>query len=798
MSTLLGSLRKKVPLTQVLYMLLIFLSMRAVLLGVELVVRGTSVAVLQVIILFGILLGWLLARSRIKLRLAAPIALLCGIVLTVLRVSGMGNVLWDLLGAGLGYLWRYALERSANPDQLIFLTSVLQARFLESLNSISLWVNDLATGFAVYNQISTLLSWGLILWVFSCWFAWTTFRMDQPIWGILPPGVLLSIMMTYTLERRYTLVILLGAGLILIGMVNFDAKQRSWEQNGVKGAEIIRERVYLAILGFSLYTMAFAGLMPSIRISPIADRFEKLVYGTEDSEGGEGAAASIEVGGLNSELYSIERFAGLPRQKLIGSGPELAKRVVMIVSYPTTSFVDSELPNAARYWRSYTYDRYTGSGWQSSPTVEVSYQPGQEISQVVSDSEEIITQEFRLSNTVRGTLFSAGPPVTIDHEVLVSWRSDDGDGAAGVGAVDGGEDIFAVTFDALVYQVRSLVPLATDDQLREDFSVYPTWVSDRYLDLPESLPERVLDLALEITKDQPSRYDQAKAIESFLRTYPYTLDISAPPQDRDIADYFLFDLQTGYCDYYATSMVVLARASGLPARLVVGYVGGLYDPDNDYYLVSEADAHTWVEVYFNGYGWIPFEPTAARSLISEEAQALPLPPELANLPQSIETQTERHFPYWQLVPALLLAAGLGWVVYSQADLARLRGMETASLALVLYQRLYRYGRWMDLGHRKSDTPFEFKEKLIAFLNESAAAPRRMKRLAGFQGEIDQLTDHAVTAFFSSQELSRNLNTELLQTWLSLRSKLRQVVWRSWLRTLVSWLFFWEKDRNGYN
>jgi len=74
----------------------------------------------------------------------------------------------------------------------------------------------------------------------------------------------------------------------------------------------------------------------------------------------------------------------------------------------------------------------------------------------------------------------------------------------------------------------------------------------------------------------------------------------------------------------------------------------------------------------------------------------------------------------------------------------------------------------------------------------------MKRLAGFQVEIDQLTDHAVTAFFSSQELSRNLNTELLQTWLSLRSKLRQVVWRSWLRTLVSWLFFWEKDRNGYN
>ena len=77
-------------------------------------------------------------------------------------------------------------------------------------------------------------------------------------------------------------------------------------------------------------------------------------------------------------------------------------------------------------------------------------------------------------------------------------------------------------------------------------------------------------------------------------------------------DYFLFDLQKGYCDYYASSMVVLARASGLPARLVVGYIAERYDEDLQAYVISEAEAHSWAEIYFPGYGWIEFEPTGGR------------------------------------------------------------------------------------------------------------------------------------------------------------------------------------------
>lgn len=781
MKGFLNFLRRFITLSEGAYFLLIYLSMYAVLLGIELVVRGTSVEVLRILILLGILTGWLLARTKVKFWLAALLSLLLGFSLTSIHVSGLGAAIADLLGASLRYLWRLAFNLSPDPAQLAWLVSVIQARFQEALINLSLWTGDLLSGFMTYNQISTLLSWGWILWTFSSWFAWTTYRERQPIWGILPAGTMLAIMMTYTLEKRISLVLLLGAGLILIGLVNHDLKQSEWQEKGIKGTEAIRDRVYLAVVGFALYTMAFAGIMPSIRISPIADRFEELVYGSEEGEGSDGTGGSIEVGGFSSELYSIQRFAGLPRQKLIGSGPELAKRVVMIVSFPTVSFVGSELPNAARYWRSYTYDQYTGTGWQSSPTVEVSYQPGQEITGVYTNSVEVVTQEFRLSNAVRGTLFSAGSPVTLDHEVLVSWRSIIEEANNGNGHIVGMEDIFAVTLDSILYQVRSLVPTATDEDLRAADGEYPEWVRSRYLELPETVPQRVWDLAAEITAGQPTFYDQAKAIERFLRTYPYTLELPAPPADRDVADYFLFELQTGYCDYYATAMVVLARAVGLPARAVVGYVGGQYEQDNDYYLVSEADAHTWVEIYFNGYGWIPFEPTAARSLIDDEELALPLPPELVSLPQAAGPEERSDFPWWELGLAMTAAAAVVLVLWNRADLVRLRRMDGNSLVLVVYQRLYRYGRWMGLGHSRADTLFEFHDKLSRVLQTLAASPRRGKRLEGGIGQLRQLTDYAVRANFSSQALGSQNNDQIVRLWISLRAKLRYGVWRGILR-----------------
>ena len=154
----------------------------------------------------------------------------------------------------------------------------------------------------------------------------------------------------------------------------------------------------------------------------------------------------------------------------------------------------------------------------------------------------------------------------------------------------------------------------------------------RYLALPPGIPMRVLELASELTGGAPTPLDRIRIIESYLRKIPYTLDLPAPPVDRDIVDYFLFDLKKGYCDYYATAMVVMARAIGVPARLAMGYASGSYDSANQRYLVTEADAHSWAEIYFPGYGWVEFEPTGGLPEVQRPGSSSFQPPQRHQAP----------------------------------------------------------------------------------------------------------------------------------------------------------------------
>lgn len=136
-------------------------------------------------------------------------------------------------------------------------------------------------------------------------------------------------------------------------------------------------------------------------------------------------------------------------------------------------------------------------------------------------------------------------------------------------------------------------------------------ISAKYLQLPAQLPERVRNLAHEITSLRTNDYDRVKAIERYLsNNYTYTLLPGDIPKDRDFVDYFLFDLKQGYCTYYASAMTVLARSIGIPARYVEGYVIPQTPTEGTTYEVTNKQAHAWVEVYFPRFGWMTFEPTA--------------------------------------------------------------------------------------------------------------------------------------------------------------------------------------------
>ncbi len=131
----------------------------------------------------------------------------------------------------------------------------------------------------------------------------------------------------------------------------------------------------------------------------------------------------------------------------------------------------------------------------------------------------------------------------------------------------------------------------------------------RYTQLPENLPERVKELADELTKNEKTRYDKLKAIEAYLLDFEYSYTPGRTPKGEDFADYFLFSNKKGYCTSFATAMAVLGRSAGIPTRYVEGYVVNYDDRGEVGYLVRNSNAHAWAEAYFDGVGWIPFEAT---------------------------------------------------------------------------------------------------------------------------------------------------------------------------------------------
>jgi protein-glutamine gamma-glutamyltransferase len=97
--------------------------------------------------------------------------------------------------------------------------------------------------------------------------------------------------------------------------------------------------------------------------------------------------------------------------------------------------------------------------------------------------------------------------------------------------------------------------------------------------------------------------------EYLQNTYPYDLNIPPFPDNRDSIDYFLFEEKRGYCEHFASALVIMLRTVGIPARMVFGYQPGDYNPISGYYSVKQSDAHAWTEVYISGYGWYAVDPT---------------------------------------------------------------------------------------------------------------------------------------------------------------------------------------------
>ncbi|MFC4599293.1 DUF4129 domain-containing transglutaminase family protein [Cohnella hongkongensis] len=304
------------------------------------------------------------------------------------------------------------------------------------------------------------------------------------------------------------------------------------------------------------------------------------------------------------------------------------------------------------YWRGESKAVYTGEGWEDLRNpVLVPAAVGQDVPSYELNpprAEGVETIEVVQTVTIERrdrlpVLFAAGPAAAVtelksDNNAGLRWSPSEWELRWGRSA------------RVQTYSVVSEVTVLDEEALRNLDPSAPSSIDlTPYLQLPDDLPQRVRDLAAEQTAGIGNPYDRAKKLEQYLKeTFPYTNtpDLSRQSnRNGDIVDAFLFEIQEGYCDYFSTSFVVMARSLGLPARWVKGYATG-YDqaamerarfggPEMEFdplgagtYTVRNADAHSWAEVYFEGHGWIPFEPTSGFSVPQ---------PRLASEPAPVET-----------------------------------------------------------------------------------------------------------------------------------------------------------------
>ncbi len=693
---------------------------------------------LQWSILGGMFLGLLLARLELRRLFAHSLSLILG-------TSWLLFLILRFVAPGLD--WRDRLE-------------ILAARLLQ-------WLQIALGGGVSGDNLVFLILMAALTWIIGYLSAWFLFRSHSAWPGVVFSGVAALINRYYAPpELNIWLMIYLIFALLLLIRVALSGREKEWREAKViywpgYALDFLRDGAI-----FSLVVLALAWVPPITTL----DLFQSGDWGGE-SLGDKAQDQFNRLFSLRSYGTSASYAAFGDRLTLHGA-VELGSEVVMVVQ-----------PPSGRYWRGMVYHEYDGRGWSNTDDEIMEIAPQIEMPREGIDfSREEVSQRITLYQPTGGQLFFAGQPMKVDLPVKARINTHQ------FRSVGGGEatevirervvGISSLTSKVPVdphhpYIVVSALSAASEDMLRQATKlpmwivlaqnylsnerfvslslsanppiIYPSWVISRYLQLPPTLPRRVKELALELTREYDNVYDKAVALEKYLRQIPYNEDIEGPPRDRDGVDYFLFDSREGYCDYYASAMAVMARAVGIPARIAVGYAGGESDEELNGYLVRRSNAHAWVEIYFPDYGWIEFEPTAGeppimrpRSVTEAEARGEAERPEEERSdfperepPEDLEELPPEAAPralwygvdiLWWVLAILLLASGLIFAFLWWRRMDELPTVET------LFRRLVLYSRGLGLKPQATQTPTEYATILVEEVPEAKEGAFRVAQL----------------------------------------------------------------------
>jgi transglutaminase-like putative cysteine protease len=278
---------------------------------------------------------------------------------------------------------------------------------------------------------------------------------------------------------------------------------------------------------------------------------------------------------------------------------------------------------AGAYWRLLSLDRFDGQRWTASnPTATGGTELKSGALSSVSPTgtapqpnSVILQQHVVLDHLGREWLPAAYDPVQLtSNDQRVRWDPV----SSTLVATDG-------TFKGFTYDITSQLPEPPRGQLDSVPNVVSPGLS-RYTQLPGNVPQQIYQFAHQLTDDKPTMYQKVFALQQYLKTH-YRYDERVPAgHDVNHIMYFLTQSKAGYCEQFAGTMAVLLRALGIPARVAVGFTPGTHDPKTGAWHVTTKNAHTWVEVFFGGQGWLAFEPTPSRFNPAAQGYATPAPP----------------------------------------------------------------------------------------------------------------------------------------------------------------------------
>lgn len=260
-------------------------------------------------------------------------------------------------------------------------------------------------------------------------------------------------------------------------------------------------------------------------------------------------------------------------------------------------------PREEAYWRGLAFDHFDGRHWSVTPPVRQMLSRGTDLGLRLAGAgrRAPLSQRILREPVAAGVLFAAGAPAAIE-------------GSFGRLETDANGGLYAPEseLDRVQYELAVDVRQPDPAGLRDDRAVPPPGPGgERYLELPP-LADAVTALALRVVEGTRTDAERVAAIERHLRETGRYAD-QPPPEaagdPRSPIETFLLEQTSGHCEYFASGMVVLVRALGIPARLVNGFAGGSENPIGGFVELTRSDAHAWVEVHFEKAGWVRYDPT---------------------------------------------------------------------------------------------------------------------------------------------------------------------------------------------